>query len=136
MLIEFNFGPHAGQSEHIPDTAVAALLVKAGVLKLIQETAPNSGHPANAASAKFLSSPEAAATWGAGLSPIGDPVITLKAHGGRTELFFTGKPEWATGHFIHAGFDLPKDILDNYTALYNRPDPEALAEARRNAGQR
>jgi hypothetical protein len=155
MLIEFNFGPHAGQSEHIPDTAVAALLVKAGVLKLVEETPqPKTLHPANAVNTQIENHPQP--LWTVRENAYGTPVISLKTGQG-TELVYMGKPEDAQAHFqpkrtptfsrfagaanalekeTVSGYEVPQDILAAYTRLYNRPDPEALAEQRRNAGQR
>ena len=36
MKIEFNFGPHAGQTDHIPQNTLTDLLVKAGVLTALE----------------------------------------------------------------------------------------------------
>jgi hypothetical protein len=133
MLIEFNFGPHAGQSEHIPDTAVATLLVKAGVLKLVEETPqPKTLHPANAVNAQ-LSNVQTEHTWTAGLSAYGTPTIYFLSANRRTELSYDGPPPGAVENFKRSGFDLPAETLRDYTTLYNRHDPEAQAERQRNA---
>jgi hypothetical protein len=135
MLIEFNFGPHAGQSEHIPDTAVATLLVKAGVLKLVEETPqPKTLHPANAVNAQ-LSNVKTEHTWTAGTSAYGAPTIFFTSANQRTELSYSGPPAGAVENFKRSGFDLPENVRRDYQSLYARHDPEAQAERQRLAQQ-
>jgi hypothetical protein len=129
MKIEYSFGPHAGEVDHIPQNPLTDLLVKSGVLKLIQETAPKNNHPANAASAIIPNYPQP--QWGVGRDVNGFALITLKA--GRAEFNYNGSADGVAFHFRKAGFTCPGEIIERFVVLQRQPIAVAPSDEDRNA---
>jgi hypothetical protein len=133
MKIEYSFGPHAGETDHIPDNALAALLVKSGVLKVVEDfpsTRPLHPSNANNAAKSFHTEPK----FFAGESKFGAPIIYLNI--GSTQYMYGGAPEQAAAHFKQMGFDLPQDEARHYGQLYavwkNKEAQAELDQNRRN----
>jgi hypothetical protein len=129
MKIEYSFGPHAGEVDHIPQNPLTDLLVKSGVLKLIQETAPKTIPVCNAVNTKIPN--YATPQWEVCRDVNGFALITLKA--GRSEFSYNGSAEGVAFHFRKAGFTCPTDIIERFVVLQRQPLAVAPSEAERNA---
>jgi hypothetical protein len=129
MKIEYSFGPNAGQIDHIPQNQVTDLLVKSGVIKLLEEPAPKTVHVSNAVNTKIHNA--AQPEWGVGRDVNGFALITLKA--GRSEFSYNGAAENVAFHFRKAGFTCPAEIIERFVVLQRQPIAVAPSDEDRNA---
>ena len=129
MKCSYNFGPNAGQTFHAPRDQFIDILIKAGVLTLVEADKPGP-HVANAESAarEWHTAP----VWAVIKTPTGAYAIQCKFLS--TVAVYDGEPEGAA-RFQVGPHVCPLDIADQYFRLKTLPvkNPEWLADQQNNA---
>lgn len=121
MQVEYVFGPNAGKQTHVRLDSITDLLIKAGVLQVVD-------------SEPVVRNAPTAARFTVGRLPT-TGVAIVKVTDGRTELFFDGKPEALVGHkfALAGGVVVPEEVQRQYAAMYNPNSLDAQLEGQAEA---
>jgi hypothetical protein len=112
MKVQYVFGPNAGQQFHAPRDQFIDILIKSGVLELIEDTPVRRGHMDNAASQAIVTQP--VPVWGIFKAPLsGQPAIQCDYM--RSVQYYTGKPENAHT-FVVGKASPPAEVIQAYAA--------------------